>query len=80
MNNDKTYLVVTPFFPSNSDFKNAPGGVRLETLNDIKKYASKIMKQAVLTQAMPLGNNHTMTKFERQSLGDWIRRGMPNDD
>ena len=66
--------------PSNSDFKNAPGGVRLETLNDIKKYASKIMKQAVLTQAMPLGNNHTMTKFERQSLGDWIRRGMPNDD
>jgi uncharacterized membrane protein len=66
--------------PSNKDFVKAPGGVKLETINDIKKYGSKIMKQSVLTNAMPLGNDTQMTDKERQGIGDWIRRGMPVDE
>jgi len=66
--------------PSNKDFVKAPGGVKLERINDIKKYGSKIMKQSVLTNAMPLGNDTQMTDKERQGIGDWIRRGMPVDE
>ena len=66
--------------PSDKDIENAPGGVRLETLSDIKKYSSKILKQSVLTKAMPLGNKSEMTEKERRGLGDWIKRGMPIDE
>ncbi|MEE3000517.1 MAG: urate hydroxylase PuuD [Pseudomonadota bacterium] len=66
--------------PSNNDFKNAPGGVRLETLEDIKRYSSKILKQSVLTKAMPLGNINGMTEKQRRGVGDWIKRGTPIDE
>ncbi len=66
--------------PSNNDFKNAPGGVRLETLEDIKRYSSKILKQSVLTKAMPLGNINGMTEKQRRGVGDWIKRGAPIDE
>ena len=66
--------------PSDSDIENAPGGVRLETLLEIKRYSSKIMKQSVLTKAMPLGNKSGMTDKERKGVGDWIKRGMPIDE
>ena len=66
--------------PSDEDFENAPGGVRLETLMDIKRYSSKIMKQSVLTKAMPIGNKSEMTEKERIGVGDWIKRGMPIDE
>ena len=56
---------------------NSNRGIRLETLVDIKKYRSKIMKQSVLTKAMPLGNKSGMTEKERKGVGDWIKRGMP---
>jgi len=66
--------------PSDSDINKAPGGIKLEALSDVRKYASKIMKQVVLTNAMPLGNKSGMSKKERQGLGDWIKRGMPSDE
>jgi len=66
--------------PIDKDVEEAPGGVKLEKLSDIRKYASKIVKQAVLTKAMPLGNKTGMTKKERYGLGDWIKRGMPADE
>ena len=66
--------------PSDSDIESAPGGVRLETLVEIKKYGSEIMKQSVLTRAMPLGNKSGMTEKERKGVGDWIKRGMPIDE
>lgn len=66
--------------PSDRDIENAPGGVRLETLSDIMKYKSEIMKQSVLTKAMPLGNKSGMTEKERNGVGDWIKRGMPIDE
>jgi uncharacterized membrane protein len=66
--------------PTDEDVEKAPGGVKLETISDIKKYSSKILKQTVLTNAMPLGNKTKMTKKERQGVGDWIKRGMPTDE
>ena len=66
--------------PLHKDFVKAPGGVKLETIDDIKKYGSQIMKQSVLTNAMPLVNETQMTNKERQGVGDWIRRGMPVDE
>ena len=61
---------------TDEDIEEAPGGVKLETIAEIKKYSAKILKQTVLTNAMPLGNKTKMTKKERQGIGDWIRRGM----
>jgi uncharacterized membrane protein len=66
--------------PTDKDIEKAPGGVKLETIADIKKYSSKILKQSVLTNAMPLANKTKMTKKERQGLGDWIKRGMPVEE
>ncbi len=66
--------------PTDADVEKAPGGVKLETIADIKKYSSKILKQSVLTNAMPLGNKTKMTKKERQGVGDWIKRGMPTEE
>ena len=62
---------------TDEDFAQTPGGVKLETMDEIRKYSAKILKQAVLTNAMPLGNKTKMTNNERQGIGDWIRRGMP---
>ncbi|MBT3916320.1 MAG: urate hydroxylase PuuD [Rhodospirillaceae bacterium] len=65
---------------TDEDIEEAPGGVKLETIAEIKKYSAKILKQSVLTNAMPLANKTKMTKKERQGLGDWIRRGMPVEE
>ena len=66
--------------PSDPDFSKAPNGVRLETIEDLRKYSEQIMKQAVLTGAMPLANRTRMTRKERDMIGFWIRAGMPGDD
>jgi len=66
--------------PTDPDFDKAPGGVRLETAQDLRKYNAKIMKQAVQTRAMPLANRTKMTRDERDLLGFWIRSGMPGDE
>ena len=66
--------------PTDEDVENAPGGVKLETISDIRKYSSKILKQSVLTNVMPIGNKTKMTKKERQGVGDWIKRGMPANE
>ena len=65
--------------PSDPDFDKAPAGVRLETVEDLRKYSDKIMKQAVLTRVMPLANRTKMTRAERDILGIWIQTGMPGE-
>ena len=64
--------------PTDPDFDEAPGGVHLETVGDLRKYSSKILHQSVLTRAMPLANKTEMTREERDLLGAWIRGGMPD--
>ena len=62
------------------DVEKAPGGVMLETVTDLRKHSSRILKQSVLSKAMPLANKTKMTQAERDALGVWIRAGMPDDD
>ena len=62
------------------DVEKAPGGVMLETIPDIRKHSARILKQSVLSRAMPLGNKTGMTDAERKSIGAWIRAGMPEGE
>jgi uncharacterized membrane protein len=53
----------------------APLGLRLDTPQEIHRYAADIRAQAVDSTAMPLGNATHMTKDERRLLGQWIAQG-----
>ncbi|MFL6028408.1 MAG: urate hydroxylase PuuD [Gaiellaceae bacterium] len=53
----------------------APLGLRLDTPQEIQRYAADIRGQAVDSTAMPLGNATHMTKDERRLLGQWIAQG-----
>lgn len=66
--------------PADKDFDEAPGGIKFETIDVVRKNGSRILNQVVLSKAMPLGNKTKMTDVERRQLGDWIRAGMPHDD
>lgn len=65
--------------PTHISFDEAPGGVMLENLAQIKTASDQIMAQSVLAQIMPLGNETGMTEDERAELGAWIRAGMPEE-
>lgn len=65
--------------PSNSVFSSPPGGVILDSPEQIRQLAPRIYAQAVATQAMPLGNITAMTAQERQLLGLWISQGATTD-
>ena len=65
--------------PAHEAFDEPPGGVMLETAAQIRPHAAKVLAQAVLTDAMPLGNETGMTAEERALLGAWIRAGAPDD-
>ncbi|ADZ70680.1 urate hydroxylase PuuD [Polymorphum gilvum] len=58
--------------PAHEGFDEAPKEVRLETIEDLRRYADLIMAQAVQSDAMPLGNETGMTEAERATLGAWI--------
>jgi uncharacterized membrane protein len=62
--------------PTHESFREAPKNITLETLADLKKYASTIYAQTVQTKAMPLGNQTGMTDDERAALGLWLK-GLP---
>ena len=53
----------------------APLGLRLDTPQEIRRYAADIRAQAVDSKAMPLGNATHMTNDERRLLGQWIAQG-----
>jgi uncharacterized membrane protein len=63
--------------PSNPDFEKAPGGLKFDTLAEVRKATSRILAQTVLAKTMPLGNITEMTDEERRELGRWIRAGAP---
>ena len=58
--------------PTNEQFTSAPGGVVLDTPEQITERAGEIRAQAVESTAMPLGNVTGMTDEERETLGAWI--------
>jgi uncharacterized membrane protein len=47
-------------------------GVKFDTMDEIKLYATRIKQQAVDAHNMPLGNETGMTDEERAKLGAWI--------
>jgi len=63
--------------PTNPDFEKAPGGLKFDTLADVRKASARILAQSVLSKNMPLGNLTKMTDAERKQLGRWIRAGAP---
>jgi len=60
--------------PSNPAFKTAPAGVVLNSLASIRQHQANIISQAVMSQAMPLGNATKMTPEERSALGQWLQQ------
>ncbi len=58
--------------PTSEAFEEAPKGIHLATVEDLRRYAELIMVQAVQSDAMPLGNETGMTDEERATLGTWI--------
>jgi uncharacterized membrane protein len=65
--------------PANESFDEAPGGIMFDTVDMMKTSGLQIMAQAVLSDAMPLGNMTGMTDEERAKIGAWIKAGMPDD-
>jgi len=61
--------------PTFDGITEAPKGVRLETPEQIRRFAALINQQAVRTEAMPPGNATLITPEERQVLGAWIAAG-----
>lgn len=58
--------------PTNKVFMVAPHGFMLNTKDQIIAGKSQIYQQAVLSNAMPLGNATNMTSDERQKLKAWV--------
>ena len=61
--------------PSHAAFAAAPAGVMLDTPEEIKANAPRIVAQTVTTQVMPLGNMTQMTEEERALIGTWVEQG-----
>tara|TARA_B100000029_G_scaffold87133_1_gene77232 strand:- start:495 stop:1697 length:1203 start_codon:yes stop_codon:yes gene_type:complete len=66
--------------PADPAFQVAPAGLYLESLDELKLHASRILTQAVMSEAMPLGNRTGMTKIEREELGLWIKNSIERSD
>jgi len=60
--------------PTDDIFVVAPGGVMLETEDQMKQWSSRILARTVLTKSMPFMNKTKMTDEERQLLASWIQQ------
>jgi uncharacterized membrane protein len=57
--------------PTHPAFDKAPKGIKLENIEELRRYAKGIVEQAVVGRMMPLGNETDMTEEERERLGAW---------
>ena len=64
--------------PSHEAFDAPAAGLMLHTPELLKRHAPDVLAQAVLSHAMPLGNETGMTEEERALLGAWIGAGTPD--
>ncbi|MGC1507383.1 urate hydroxylase PuuD [Ketobacter sp.] len=58
--------------PTDDIFKAAPGGVKLDTEQEMMQWAPRIMARSVSSKDMPFMNKTAMTDEERIKLGTWI--------
>jgi uncharacterized membrane protein len=61
--------------PTFAGFVQPPGGLALDTPEQVKAAAQRIHQQTIATQAMPIGNLTKMTDDERALLGKWLAEG-----
>lgn len=61
--------------PTDEVFRVAPGGVVLDTPEQLRVRAEAIRSRAVVLRTMPLANKTGMTEDERALLGRWIDQG-----
>jgi uncharacterized membrane protein len=61
--------------PTDVSFGVAPGGVMLDTPEQIFAQVARIRERAVVTRTMPPGNKTNITDVERAMLGRWIAQG-----
>ena len=59
--------------PAHQSFREAPKGVILESVDDLRKHAATIYAQTVQSRAMPLGNQTVMSENDRATLGQWLK-------
>ena len=57
--------------PTHPAFGKPPKGIRLDSIEGLRRYAKEIVVQVVTERAMPLGNETDMTDAEREQLGAW---------
>jgi len=62
---------------SDEVFTIAPGGVELDTLQQMKQWAPRIQARAIDSTDMPFLNKTGMTEQERAILAHWIAQGAP---
>jgi uncharacterized membrane protein len=62
--------------PTQAGFASAPGGVVLDTSDQVKQHAARIYQRAVQNKDMPLANMTHMTDDERQMIGNWFEAGV----
>ncbi len=58
--------------PTHEGIAEAPKGTRLETTDELRRYADLVKRQAVDTHTMPPGNETGITDDERRLLGEWL--------
>lgn len=63
--------------PTHEAFAKPPAGIMLESIDQVLRYAPRIMNQVVVERAMPLGNQTGMTDAERAVIGAWIESRKP---
>jgi uncharacterized membrane protein len=64
--------------PTDDVFTVAPGGVALDDMQTMSRWASRIKARGVDSKDMPLMNKTNMTEQERQYLALWFAQGAPS--
>ncbi|MEO1079235.1 MAG: urate hydroxylase PuuD [Pseudomonadota bacterium] len=65
--------------PSDEVFTVAPGGVMLESMDQMVQWASRIKARSVDNHDMPFMNKTGMTDEERAFVGRWVDAGAPSN-
>jgi uncharacterized membrane protein len=61
--------------PTHDGVSRPPAGLIFERPHIVAQNATRILRQTVTTETMPLGNETQMTPEERRILGAWIQQG-----
>jgi uncharacterized membrane protein len=61
--------------PTHDGVSRPPAGLIFERPHIIAQNATRILRQAVTSESMPLGNETQMSAEERRILGAWIQQG-----